>query len=45
MTAAGGKSKMSPAELLDLIQTRFREMGCFGSPLTLTHNGEVYLAA
>jgi hypothetical protein len=35
----------SPAELLGRIQARFRELGLFGSPLTLTHNGETYLAA
>ena len=35
----------SPAELLGRIQARFRELGLFGSPLTLTHNGEKYLAA
>jgi hypothetical protein len=35
----------SPAELLRRIQARFRELGLFGSPLTLTHNGEKYLAA
>jgi hypothetical protein len=34
----------SPAELLGRIQARFRELGIFGSPLTLTHNGEKYLA-
>ena len=34
----------SPAELLRRIQARFRELGRFGSPLTLTHNGEHYLA-
>ena len=37
-------SEISPAELLSRIQARFRELGCFGSPLTLTHNGETYLA-
>ena len=36
---------LAPAELLGRIQTRFRELGLFGSPLTLTHNGEKYLAA
>jgi len=38
-------SEDSPAELLGRIQARFRELGLFGSPLTLTHNGENYLAA
>ena len=38
-------SEISPAELLGRIQARFRELGRFGSPLTLTHNGEKYLAA
>jgi hypothetical protein len=33
----------SPAEKLGRIQVRFREMGRFGSPLTLTHKGEKYL--
>ena len=37
-------SENSPAELLGRIQARFRELGIFGSPLTLTHNGEKYLA-
>jgi hypothetical protein len=37
--------EISPAELLRRIQTRFRELGLFGSPLTLTHNGEKYLAS
>jgi hypothetical protein len=36
---------ISPAELLGRIQARFRELGCFGSPLTLTHKGKKYLAA
>ncbi len=36
--------EISPAELLGRIQGRFRELGLFGSPLTLTHNGEKYLA-
>jgi hypothetical protein len=38
-------SQASPAELLVRIQSRFRELGCFGSRVTLTHNGEKYLAA
>ena len=38
-------SEISPAELLGRIQARFRELGRFGSPLTLTHNGENYLVA
>jgi hypothetical protein len=37
-------SEISPAELLRRIQARFRELGRFGSPLTLTHNGKNYLA-
>jgi hypothetical protein len=37
--------KSSPAELLGRIQARFRELGLFGSTLTLTHNGENYLVA
>jgi hypothetical protein len=45
MTGALHGSKISPAELLGRIQARFRELGLFGSPLTLTHNGENYLAA
>jgi hypothetical protein len=36
--------KPSPVELLRRIQARFRELGLFGSTLTLTHNGEQYLA-
>jgi hypothetical protein len=39
------RSEDSPAELLGRIQARFRELGLFGSPLTLTHKGENYLAA
>jgi hypothetical protein len=34
----------SPTELLRRIQARFRELGLFGSPLTLTHKGKNYLA-
>jgi hypothetical protein len=45
MTGALHGSEVSPAELLGRIQARFRELGRFGSPLTLTHNGENYLAA
>jgi hypothetical protein len=37
--------EISPDELLRRIQARFRELGLFGSPLTLTHKGENYLAA
>ena len=37
--------KPSPAALLRRIQARFRELGLFGSTLTLTHKGEKYLAA
>jgi hypothetical protein len=36
--------EISPAELLGRIQARFRELGRFGSSLTLTHKGEKYLA-
>ena len=45
MIAAGRIIEISPAELLGRIQARFRELGLFGSPLTLTHNGENYLAS
>ena len=45
MTGALHGSEISPAELLGRIQARFRELGRFGSTLTLTHNGEKYLAA
>ena len=44
MTAADRIIENSPAELLGRIQARFRELGLFGSPLTLTHNGKKYLA-
>ena len=37
-------SEISPAAMLRRIQARFRELGLFGAPLTLTHNGERYLA-
>ena len=37
-------SEICPAELLGRIQARFRELGLFGTPLTLTHNGKRYLA-
>ena len=37
-------SHPAPAELLGRIQARFLELGRFGSSLTLTHNGETYLA-
>jgi hypothetical protein len=40
-----GSTEDSPAEMLRRIQARFRELGLFGSPLTLTLNGENYLAA
>jgi hypothetical protein len=40
-----GSTADSPDELLRRIQARFRELGLFGSPLTLTHKGENYLAA
>jgi hypothetical protein len=45
MASINVTSEISPAELLGRIQARFRELGFFGSPLTLTHNGENYLAA
>jgi len=45
MTAADRIIENSPAELLGRIQARFRELGIFGSLLTLTHNGEKYLAS
>jgi hypothetical protein len=38
------RSEDSPDELLRRIQARFRELGLFGSSLTLTHKGENYLA-
>jgi hypothetical protein len=44
MASVSVTSEISPAELLGRIQDRFRELGLFGSPLTLTHNGEKYLA-
>ena len=44
MASISVTSEISPAELLRRIQARFRELGLFGSPLTLTHNGEKYLA-
>ena len=44
MASISVTSEISPAELLRRIQARFRELGLFGSPLTLTHNGENYLA-
>jgi hypothetical protein len=45
MASINVTSEISPAELLGRIQARFRELGLFGSTLTLTHNGENYLAA
>jgi hypothetical protein len=45
MVSISVTNEISPAELLRRIQTRFRELGRFGSPLTLTHNGKKYLAA
>ncbi|MDP2044859.1 MAG: hypothetical protein Q8L00_01475 [Deltaproteobacteria bacterium] len=45
MTGVHHSSEDSPAELLGRIQARFRELGLFGSTLTLAHNGEKYLAA
>jgi hypothetical protein len=44
MAGSEPTAKPSPAELLRGIQARFRELGLFGSTLTLTHNGEKYLA-
>jgi hypothetical protein len=43
MADAEPTSQLSPAELLRRIQARFRELGLFGSPWTLTHKGEKYL--
>ena len=43
MTATDRIEEEAPAELLRRIQARFRELGLFGSPLTLTHKGEKYL--
>jgi hypothetical protein len=45
MAGPDATSPPSPAELLRRIQARFRELGLFGSTLTLTHQGEKYLAA
>jgi hypothetical protein len=45
MGDTGFACQASPAELLGRIQVLFRELGRFGAPLTLTHNGEKYLAA
>ena len=45
MTPLSATGEISPAELLARIQARFRQWGRFGSPLTLTYNGEQYLAA
>ena len=44
MTGDEPTPQPSAAELLRRIQARFRELGLFGAPLTLTHNGERYLA-
>jgi hypothetical protein len=44
MAGSGPTPKSSPEELLRRIQARFRELGLFGSTLSLTHNGEPYLA-
>jgi hypothetical protein len=43
MTSAEPTPQPSPAELLSRIQDRFRELGLFGSTLTLTYKGENYL--
>jgi hypothetical protein len=45
MASLSVSSEDSPAELLGRIQARFRELGLFATPLTLTHNGGNYLAA
>ena len=45
MTVTTISHDLAPAELLRRIQARFRELGLFGAPLTLTHNGEKYLAS
>jgi hypothetical protein len=45
MVSLSISNKISPDELLRRIQARFRELGLFGTPLTLTHKGENYLAA
>ena len=45
MVSISVTGEISPAELLGRIQARFRELGLFGSTLTLTHNGEKYLAS
>ncbi|MFA5110836.1 MAG: hypothetical protein WC443_05475 [Desulfobaccales bacterium] len=42
MTAAVPVADLSPAELLDRIQARFRELGLWGRTLTLTRGGEQY---
>jgi hypothetical protein len=43
MAGAGDSPQPSPAELLRRIQARFRELGRFESPLTLTYQGQNYL--
>jgi hypothetical protein len=45
MASTSISSEISPAELLGRIQAHFRELGLFGSPVTLTHKGQDYLAA
>jgi hypothetical protein len=45
MTGADHGSEISPAELLGRIQARFRELGLFGSTLTLNHQGDKYLVS
>jgi hypothetical protein len=44
MAGSESPSQPSPGELLRRIQARFRELGLFRSPLTLTYKGEKYLA-
>lgn len=45
MAGAQPTSQLSSVELLRRIQARFRELGIFGSPLTLAHEGEKYLVS
>jgi hypothetical protein len=44
MTTGDNLMSLAPAELLERIQTRFRELGRFEQTLTLTYNGKKYLA-
>ncbi len=43
MASISVTGEISPAELLGRIQARFRELGLFGSTLTLVHRGKTYL--